>query len=134
MRILLHNKIAILLVALALCQSVVMLGQDYEKVDATVSFYPERFTSDQEFAAQNLISLSDKATYQSSIREYIDYGEVATAYAFANIKEKLDAQILKLDTLSKETDDLGLANQTKEYLKLLENNKDITENTIKKLK
>ena len=52
MRILLHNKIAILLVSLAFCQSAMMLGQDYEKVDATVSFYPERFTSDQEFAAQ----------------------------------------------------------------------------------
>lgn len=52
MRILLQHNIYVFIVFAVFMSSTIVLSQDYTKVDATVSFYPEHFASDQALAAQ----------------------------------------------------------------------------------
>ncbi|MEP0265064.1 transglutaminase domain-containing protein [Dokdonia sp.] len=46
------NKIKQYLLGIALCYATVVTSQDFEKVDATVSFYPNSFITDQALATQ----------------------------------------------------------------------------------
>ncbi len=53
MRILFQHKIqACTVLVVALLWSTLVIGQEYAKVDATVSFYPEHFATDQALATQ----------------------------------------------------------------------------------
>lgn len=45
-------KLRTLVLSIAICYATIATSQNYEKVDATVSFYPESFETDQALAAQ----------------------------------------------------------------------------------
>lgn len=121
---------------IALCDAVGKQEED-QKIKNIANSIKEKqlkmFESMQHLASENMISVASKPTYQPDVLKYFNDESVITLDILRNIMNKLDAQILVLDTLREQTDEDAIEIATREYIKTLKENKELTQFTLESL-
>lgn len=122
---------------IALCDAVETLEENQEIKKIAISIKEEQqkmFESLQYLANENMISVASKSTYQPDVLKYFNNENIVTKDILGNIKNKLETQILVLDTLRQQTDENEIELAAKEYIQTLTENKELTQYTLESLK
>lgn len=122
---------------IALCDAVKTLEENQKIKNIAISIKEEQqkmFESLQYLAGENMISVASKSTYQPDVVKYFNNESVSTSDILGDIKNKLETQILVLDTLREQTDEDDIEIVAKEYIKSLKENKELTQFTLESLK
>lgn len=121
---------------IALCIAVEKQEED-QKIKNIANSIREKqqkmFESMQYLAGENMISVASKPTYQPDVLKYFNNENVITIDILGNIKNKLETQISVLDTLRQETDENEIELAAKGYIKILKENKELTQFTLESL-
>ncbi|MFC4635427.1 hypothetical protein ACFO3O_16070 [Dokdonia ponticola] len=122
---------------IALCDAVEKLEENQQIKNVATSIKQEQqkiFESLQYLASENMISVASEPTYQPDVLKYFKEENIVTTDILGNIKDKLETQILVLDTLRKQTDENNIEIAAKQYIKTLKENKELTQITLESLK
>ena len=122
---------------IALCDAVEKLEENQQIKNVATSIKQEQqkiFESLQYLASENMISVASEPTYQPDVLKYFKEENIVTTDILGNIKDKLETQILELDTLRKQTDENNIEIAANQYIKTLKENRELTQITLESLK